>query len=676
MGKSITVKAATVEEAVRLALSLTGLTMSEVNIEVLSNPRRNLFGFRKTLAEVNVTEIIDPSIPLSASVDIEKTVSEMFDVQVDQSETGLSSSVPKVPSNAAVRVVNKKIETVFSGDNYPVISVGGNIKLYVNGEERKGRVVITPEDEPKVKVSDELIPPSFTIQLIEHDMLAILVLVPGKKVKRIVRDTDFEPVLHLQAEETIEYYNDLKPQEIVDQLKLMGVETGFIFPAIRKVTETENPYEAIVAKGIPPVEGLDGDLEMHIGYDDKKPGELEKVDFRELNGILSVEAGQVIATKIAAIPGREGSSLLGKTIPVKKVRDIIIRAGKNITQVNNDLVATISGRPTIDWHDKLVKIDVNHELHHPGEIDLESGNIRFEGDVRVDGNVHPSMYVGSTGNVYIGGAVTKATLHAVKTAIVKGNVFSSTISVGQQEFIIGELTMQLKEILVFMESIQAAINQVLIVRGETGNDLDESELNHLIRLLLEKKYTTFQNLNREFIQKVKNYAYLLTPEWIDMATKFYGTFVSSLNEELKDVGGLSLLIREAQMLVELYSTDSEPRSLLTIPYAINSVLYCSGDIEVMSKGLYHCSVTAGKDITVQGVCRGGEIIATNKISLLETGSVNNVKTFVKTGADGSITIGLAYAGTEIQVGNRRYKFMDKKLGVFARLDQDGELIIE
>ncbi len=75
----------------------------------------------------------------------------------------------------------------------------------------------------------------------------------------------------------------------------MGIQKGLLFAAIQKVTEVNKPFETIVAKGVPPIEGLNGDLEVHINYKEKIPGELEKVGIRELNAILSVEAGQVIA---------------------------------------------------------------------------------------------------------------------------------------------------------------------------------------------------------------------------------------------------------------------------------------------------------------------------------------------------------------------------------------------
>jgi len=55
MEKSITVKAETIEEAVRLGVSILDVGLKEVDIEVLENPGRSLFGLRKNEAEVRVT---------------------------------------------------------------------------------------------------------------------------------------------------------------------------------------------------------------------------------------------------------------------------------------------------------------------------------------------------------------------------------------------------------------------------------------------------------------------------------------------------------------------------------------------------------------------------------------------------------------------------------------------
>lgn len=55
MERTITVKANTVEEAIRLGAFILDVGLDEISTEILENPGRSLFGFRKSLAEVRVT---------------------------------------------------------------------------------------------------------------------------------------------------------------------------------------------------------------------------------------------------------------------------------------------------------------------------------------------------------------------------------------------------------------------------------------------------------------------------------------------------------------------------------------------------------------------------------------------------------------------------------------------
>lgn len=677
MGKVITVKAETIEEAVRLGVSILGVELEEVEIEVLSNPGRSLFGLRKNMAEVCVT-IKKNELPrqLEEMQKLEEFVESLADGPQKNSpsrEKVFDSEL--VENETGARIINNKIELSFFGENYPVIEPKPNVRLFVNKEKVKKRVIIKPADEVCVKVSDELTPPFYSIKLIEQDMLAVISYSPGKKVNRMLENTEYKNVLKIEAVEDIEYYNDINPQVIVDELRSLGVQKGLIFPAIKNITEAVVKTKDVIAKGVQPIEGHDGDIVIHVGFGEEPVDELSTIDYREKSEILTIIAGGLIATRIPATPGKDGYTLLGKVIPAKKVKEIIVHTGKNVEMINDDIVAMIAGKPLIERRNKYIKIDVYKELVHKGEVDLKSGNIRFEGDLRISGNIHPSMYVSASGSIYIGGSISKATVQSAKAITVAGNVFTSTISVGKQNRVLVELADNLGEILNYLEQLRDAVRQVLLVRGEANEDLTTAELNHLIRLLLEKRYTAFQELNKHFIQKVKNHSMELPTEWVELANEIYGIFIHTLSEKLKDAVGLDILIEKARLLVELYSEEPEPKSILSVPYAINSELYCSGNIAITSKGLYHSFVTAGHNISVNGVCRGGEIFAENQVILHESGSKNMVKTVVRTGVKGSIRIGYAYAGTEVYVGAKGYVFQSDKSNVYVKLDENADLSV-
>ena len=684
--KIVTVQANTVEEAIQQSLDILEVTRERVNVEILTNPGRRLMGLRKVMAEVKVTVIkqVEKKIPIKRELSKIEELASLLDgvdmtkvssstQKAEQSLTAETSTIETQQRVSSARIQDGEIELQFGGERLPSIIPNDQVQLTINGELRSEPALIQPEDEVTVTIQDEVVAPKFAIQLLEKDMIALLSFTPGQRIKRTLSNTAWAPRLVIRVEEEIDYTNDLKPQMIVDELKSMGIQQGILFPAIKKVTEVDKPYELIVAKGTLPVPGTDGDLEVHIRYEEFDPDSEEKVDFREMNAITNVKAGQVIATHVPPVAGTAGHSLLGRPIPVKPVRDILLRLGKNVKQVDEDIVTLISGKPVLDWRERLVKIDVNNEFNHPGEVGLESGNIRFEGDVRVGGNIMPSMFVGATGDVFVGGSVTKAEIHAMKTVVVRGNVLSSTISVGKQEVTVSELATLIKSVTELLLQIKEAVNQIFIIRGQGEEQLSPSELKRLIYLLMEKRYSQFEELNKVFIQRVRDQKDKVDEEWTNVADQLYNIFVNPLNEDLQSMAGFEQLIENAQILVQLYDTESSSQITLTIPYAINSTLYSNGHIEVISKGVYHSDLSADETVKIKGVCRGGEIYARLEVSLQEAGSESPIKTIVRTSADGRIKIGKAYTGTEIYIGNRKYVFSKDATNISAHLDSQGEL---
>lgn len=691
MKKSVTVQANTVEEAIQQALGILNITIEQADITVLANPGRRLMGFRKVPAEVTVAALENEqpqhaekhqneqetvsaaSAPMSK---IEQLASLLDEADAKNAETASAVQLVKAGAQTAAggaRIINGELQFDFTGDAFPSVVPHDNVALAVNGEMRKGITVIKPEDDVQLVVQDEISAAAFSIKLIEKDMIALLSFVPGKRVLRTLRDTPWSGRLVIRPEETEEATNDVKPQDIVEELKILGVQQGLLFSAIKKVTEVLKPYELIVAKGTLPVEGTDGDLEVHIRYDEFDPDSEEKVDFREMNAIANVKEGQIIATHVPPVEGTPGKSLLGREIPVKRVRDIVLRPGKNVELREGNIAALISGKPVLEWRDKLVKIDVNNEFNHPGEVGLESGNIRFEGDVRIGGNIQPSMFVGATGGVYVGGSMTKAEIHAMTEAVVRGNVLSSVITVGKHEAAVSELVDLAKQVAGLLAQIKQAVEQIFIIRGEGEADLDPSELKRLIYLLMEKRYAQFENVNKQFIQKVREKADGLDEEWISAANRLYELFVNPLNEDLQNMNDFERLLEDIEILVQLHNTESSPQTKISVPYAINSTLYSSGMIEVTSKGVYHSILTAERAIYVKGVCRGGELSAPVEVVLQETGSESPVKTIIRTSAEGCIKIGRAYAGTEIFIGPRKHVFTKDAVNISARLNAEEQI---
>lgn len=647
MGKSVTVKAPTVELAVEQALAELGVGFEDVRIEVIEQPGRSLYGLKKKMAEVNVTQL-KLRIPVTVGGSEEVT--------------------------DGARLVGKQVEVVHSVGELPIIEPGHNVKIFVNGKRILGPVPVNIEDEIRVQLNDEIIPPQYTIRLIEQNIIAILTVTPGKRIKRQLRNTDFRKMLFIEADEYIEPFNNLSANDIMSELEEMGITERIDQSTIEVATSTSIPYEAIVSKGHLPVEGFNGDIYLHARGEDISFSEHGKVDFREMNPIVSVEENDLIATYLPAVPGVNGMDLFGHPVPTKEVRDLSFRLGEQVEMRGNEIVALSCGRVLLEKHGSLMKIEVKSEFVHNGDVNLSSGNIRFNGDVRIGRDVDNSMYVGATGKVFIGGTIRKATIEAGKSASIEGNVFSSTVKVGMQEVLEEILASQLSGLLSYLDQMQATILQIIHIRGVRPEEVDAGELKDLVRIILKEKYLDFQHQKREFIQKVKNHSTELSSDWMPLVDKLYNVFTDTSLTAVRNAEDFSRLLEEAHALIEEYSEGESCVSILKLPYAINSVLSCNGTIDVTEAGLYNCSVTAKEQVFIDGCCRGGEITAGQKISIKETGSTNSVKTVLKTESNGTITIGLARCGTEIWIGDKVHYFEVDKLGVHARI-VGGELQI-
>ncbi|MFC5602097.1 FapA family protein [Sporosarcina koreensis] len=314
------------------------------------------------------------------------------------------------------------------------------------------------------------------------------------------------------------------------------------------------------------------------------------------------------------------------------------------------------------------------EFFYDGNVDIRSGNIQFDGDVRIGKGVEASMFVSATGKVFIQGSVQKATVEAGTSAIIEGNVLSSTVEVGMQEVLEEVLAAQLSGLLTYLDRISGAILEIIHIRGVQPAEVDAKELKDLVRVTLKEEYLEFQHDKLEFIQKVKNHSTQLSSDWERITGKLYNIFTNTSMTVVRNAEEFSQLLKEAHMLIEQYSAMGSGGSQLKLPYAINSVLSCNGTIEVTDFGLYNCSVTAKNRVSVEGCCRGGVIVAGEKVSIKETGSTKGVKTVVKTESGGTITIGLARCGTEIWVGDEVYHVDADELGIHARM-KDGQLQI-
>lgn len=669
MEPSIQAKGETVEDAVNTALTLLGATINEVNVTVLSRPAKGLFGLRKRPAEVLVIKKAVPEMELEQKKPL--NINESTDLSPDDREDEQVSLKKEEP---CVFIQNGTVFVQAAGEHYPFIEPADNVNVIVNGKQIEKRTAVTPLDTILVHVTDEVSASKMDIQLIEQNMLAVLSYEPGKRINRYLNDQKPVLALRIEAEEEVLESNDLAVKKVMERLQELSVTHGILKRAIVDMCRNPSKQDYIIAKGTYPTEGLNGDVHVLVREpDDRSWNETEKVDYREKKPFVNVEEGETIAEVIPSVPGMAGTNLLGEPLSPKTVKDVTVRPGKNVILINKKIIALKGGRPQLEWRGMMLKADVMEELIHSKDIDLDSGNIHFQGDVRVLGNVQESMTVESGGTLFVKGTVSKAHLESGQSVTVKSNVFSSTISAGKSNIVIDELVAQAKEILYYLDHMMLAIKQLMMARRENEKELQVGELHSLIRLLLERKYTDFRGVLIQFLKNINDHQSILEKEWMISSARLHSMFITFSKEQINKVAAIEDLTKELRQLYELYNVPVEPNCQLTVPYAINSSLYSSGDLVVSGQGIYHCHVRAGNDVFIRGVCRGGEIVAGRNVIINEAGSEAGSKTRIQVPENGTIKINTVFEDTTIQIGRRVHIFAVAANDVNAHLEKNGKI---
>lgn len=212
---------------------------------------------------------------------------------------------------------------------------------------------------------------------------------------------------------------DLEFQKIV-----VGVNRGEIQKFLKNRAYCTN---YILAKGIPPVHGKDAKIEYFFNTNPNlkpKRNPDGTVDYHELNTISKVEQGQILAKLSPEIPGKPGKDVYGGDIPARQEKVLKLEYGNNIS-ISEDKTEIISD---VTGHASLVngKVFVSDVYEVPADVDNTTGDIVYDGNVSIKGNVKSGFSVKAKGDIVVEGVVEAAILSAGGQIIVKRGIHGMT----------------------------------------------------------------------------------------------------------------------------------------------------------------------------------------------------------------------------------------------------------
>ncbi len=217
-----------------------------------------------------------------------------------------------------------------------------------------------------------------------------------------------------------------KEPDFADVDRALGeksIVAGVDEAAVRKaLADGDYGRTLLIAHGKDPVNGTDAAIEYFFRKGStRKPKDAgdNRIDYRDLESVVSVRKDSILARKTPAIPGENGMTVTGKPIRATAGKDVRLYPGRNarLSEDRLELVSTIDGQPIL-----LDRVSVEPIVAIDGDIDYNTGNVDFAGSVKVSGSVISGFSVKAAANIQIDGVVEDSYVEAGGDILIRGGI--------------------------------------------------------------------------------------------------------------------------------------------------------------------------------------------------------------------------------------------------------------
>lgn len=216
--------------------------------------------------------------------------------------------------------------------------------------------------------------------------------------------------------------------ELAEEVASQGVSYGVDETILKNIIKSKMYGEKIsFAKGTLPENGRDGELIFYFNTECLGTPEINemtgKVDYKDLKLFVHVSEGQKLVSRTPATQGRCGYTVTGRKVKQKRGKEAKLPAGKNVTydKERRTMFAGVNG--SVEYKNNTVTVSSCYTVS--GDADLSVGNVRFDGDVVIKGNVISDITIHATKNIEVYGVAEGARLIAGGNIILRNGMLGN-----------------------------------------------------------------------------------------------------------------------------------------------------------------------------------------------------------------------------------------------------------
>lgn len=567
-------------------------------------------------------------------------------------------------SGQAGVIEGKIIVTNPQGDGTPALLYPAEegLTVIVNGELLESPLEVFEDDVIEITPLVLTEEARCTAKVSPDAYSAELTVFPRTVTEYQLVNTEMSNELKLQTKKDVKLEKAITLEEADAALKDKNIVYGLNFASLKSAVDRASGEPEVVAKGKELQEGVNGRIEFlasteveTITHDESSQ---KNVDFRERFRFPVVKKSDLIAKVHPPVPGVSGQTVTGKVIVPKPVKNARFKCGEGVDflEEKGEIIASRDGRLIINGS----VIKVVNLITHNGDVNLESGNIHFSGDIRIYGNIMENMLVEAKGNLFIEGNGYGAVVKAGEGVQFTKNIIKCQVEGGLFFALLKEVVLQVSILEKEYSTFLSALQQVISSLAGKGQEPDKNFFRRIARAVLQKVPSNMPERLAKIESALKdnsNHQFDSLKKTLELLKSlFSGTLEMDGIEILENMGAsLRDFLAEGENLLK----EIPP---LNASYVQNSVLKHSGDIKIVGAGSYYSRLQSGGSVTVDGVCRGGTIEADGDVRVKEfliittenAATTSHIR--IKVPAHSVIYFDLVHEDVTVQVGKMVYRF--------------------
>lgn len=498
---------------------------------------------------------------------------------------------------------------------YPRITAGENVEIYIDGERENKEVVVSQDVEDLIEFKIKIVKKSKKIDIdITNDKLKaylIIEIVPEQRLE--LKDTA-EPAnqIKIGTESKEEIFPEVSKEEIIEFLNLNNISHGIKHDYLNQILTQDGNLSGkyLIAEGKKAEKGQNAEIIKSEKYKNNEENFFNVID--------SIDKGEAICYKKEAVKGKAGVNVFSENILPPSVKDLKLVAGRNVQLTKDGLkaVALEGGQPKLIRRRSKVEAHIYKQYIIKGDVDKYTGDIKYDGDLLVKGDVNDYFNVEVGNDLKVQGNISNAEVKTRGDLYVNNNIIASKLYIGN--YLEREIVTDLNKIVRRLENLQKAVEEILGEASKRKLNLNNFRTGKVLRLLIENKFPELKKIilrvddKTNNIEQLKKHFQEITPYFNNMAN-------------LERITDESIFYKFKDDLIEFIDLNLNQSGLLNIyaGYIQNSQINIGGSVIINRLGCYNSTIKAKKSIIVKnksGFLKGGSYQAEEIIFAQEAGS--------------------------------------------------------